>query len=907
MRSRNRRLPFSPLLEEAAKGTAGEALALMHTSLAGLSLEEVEKRRALYGSNEVARERPPAWWVQLAGAFYNPFIIILLVLAAVSLVTDVILPGRMGANWSKVVILGVMITVSGVLRFWQEFRSAMAAQKLKALVHTTAAVSRQGQEMEGAGAELENGEMGREIPMVELVPGDIVHLSAGDMVPADVRLLVSKDLFVSQSALTGEAMPVEKGEPHQVVALADAAGEIHPGERGRPENPSANLLEAGTLCFMGTSVVNGSASAVVVATGVHTFFGSLARTVLGSRPLTSFDIGVNKVSALLIRFMLVMVPVVMVINGVTKGDWKEALLFGLAVAVGLTPEMLPLVVTANLARGAVKMSTRKVVVKRLNSIQNFGAMDVLCTDKTGTLTEDRVALVQYLDADGRSSIDVLVHAFLNSYFQTGLKNLLDHAVIGKAAERAVEKIGRDYEKVDEIPFDFTRRRMSVVLRHRVDQQLLLICKGAVDEVLGGCVSIREGGLDLPLPEERRDALSAFRDTLNADGLRVLAVACKEIGDGRRAFAVADETGMVFLGFIAFLDPPKPSASKAIASLATHGVAVKVITGDNAVIAAKVCREVGLDPGEVVKGSEIDDLSDTELGELAARTLLFVRMSPSHKARIIRCLKLAGHSVGYMGDGINDSAALREADVGISVDTAVDIARESADIILLEKSLMVLEQGIIEGRSVFGNIIKYIKMTTSSNFGNVFSILVASAFLPFLPMLPLQLLIQNLLYDLSQLSLPWDRMDADFLEQPRKWEPRGLARFMFFVGPTSSIFDMVTFGVLWSVFGANTLAVQSLFQSGWFVEGLLSQTLIVHMIRTRKIPFIQSWAAPPVILLTLAIMTLGIAIPFTRFGASIGLQPLPVSYFPWLVGILFSYCVLVQWVKGWYIRLFGGWL
>jgi Mg2+-importing ATPase len=668
----------------------------------------------------------------------------------------------------------------------------------------------------------------------------------------------------------------------------------------------ASPLEMNDLSFMGTNVVSGTATAVVVATGPRTFFGSLAGRVIGRRATTSFDQGVNKVTYVLIKFMLIMVPVVMFITGVTKGDWQEAFLFGLAVAVGLTPEMLPMVVSANLAKGAIKLSKHKVVVKRLNSIQTFGAMDVLCTDKTGTLTEDRVVLVQHIDPSGKNNSDVLKYAYLNSRFQTGLKNLLDRAIIERAEEKSLEKFADRYFKLDEIPFDFVRRRMSVILC-RNDLRRILICKGAVEEVLEICTQIGDENSQKPFTEPARKHLKALRDQLNAEGMRVVAVAWRSVGVTERDFSTRHEKDLILAGFIAFLDPPKASAGDAIKALNEHGVRVKIITGDNPMVAAKVCREVGLDPGEIILGSEIEDLSDDELGLFAEDTKVLAKMNPLQKARVVRALRARGHTVGYLGDGINDAVAMRDADVAISVDTAVDVAKESADIILLEKSLMVLEAGVIQGRVVFGNIVKYIKMTTSSNFGNVFSVVVASAFIPFLPMAALQLMIQNLLYDLSQLSLPWDNMDREFVRRPQKWDALGLARFIVLIGPISSVFDITTFCLLWYVFGANSAAHKSLFQSGWFVEGLLSQTLIVHMIRTQKIPFIQSIAAAPVLLLTGAIMVVGIAIPFTHFGASIGLQPLPNAYFTWLTATLLSYCVVTQLVKLWYIRRFKKWL
>ena len=732
----------------------------------------------------------------------------------------------------------------------------------------------------------------QELPISALVPGDIVHLSAGDMVPADVRLLSAKDLFVSQAMLTGESLPLEKYP-------------LLPSPRSLARSP----LELETASFMGTNVVSGTATAVVVATGDTTYFGAMARDIVGARPLTSFDIGVNRVSWMLIRFLLVMTPLVFLINGITKGDWLESLLFAVSVAVGLTPEMLPMIVTANLAKGAVMMARRKSIVKRLNAIQNFGAMDILCTDKTGTLTQNRVILERHLDIHGNEDSQVLALAWLNSFHQTGLKNLLDVAVLEYADQ--LELVGKvqHYQKVDEIPFDFVRRRMSVIVRN--GGKNLLVCKGAIEEVLGLCAFADENAAApegvVPFTDEMRRNVREITRDLNEDGLRALAVAYKELPPEDRAYTVADEKELVLAGYVAFLDPPKETAREAIAALNEHGVAVKIITGDNEVVTRKICKEVGLAVDLAMAGKDVAALADAELAEAAERTTIFTKMSPLEKSRVIRALQSKGHTVGYLGDGINDAAALKDADVGISVDTAVDIAKESADIILLEKSLLVLEEAVIEGRKTFANIIKYIKMTASSNFGNVFSVLVASVFLPFLPMLPIQLLIQNLLYDISQVSIPWDDVDRDYLTQPRKWDAGGVARFMVFIGPISSIFDIVTFIVMWHVFGADSVEKQSLFQSGWFVVGLLTQTLIVHMIRTQHIPFIQSRAATPVILLTVSIMAIGIYLPFSPLGAHVGMVPLPMSYFPWLIGILLSYCLLTQLIKRFYIRRFGQWL
>jgi P-type Mg2+ transporter len=895
-----RRSTVSPLLWEVAQGDPAVALKTMEASLEGLTDAEVDRRRRTYGKNEVSHEKPPPWWLQFLKAFSSPFILVLLILAIVSYVTDVYLArDPQAVDWKKVIILAAMILVSGILRFWQEFRSIWAADRLKAMVRTTATVSRVRTNhlqtpMRGS---LSGRDGQQEVLIAELVPGDIIHLSAGDMVAADVRLIAAKDLFVSQSVLTGESMPVEK---HDVLRLGDK------DPRNTSFSRQANPLEMDDLSLMGTNVVSGTATAIVVATGDRTFFGSLAGRVIGRRATTSFDQGVNKVTFVLIKFMLIMVPVVMVITGITKGDWKEAFLFGLAVAVGLTPEMLPLVVAANLARGAIKLSKHRVIVKQMNSIQTFGAMDVLCTDKTGTLTEDRVVLVQHIDSSGKNNSDVLKYAYLNSLFQTGLKNLLDRAIIERAEEKSLKKVADCYIKLDEIPFDFLRRRMSVILC-RNDLRRILVCKGAVEEVFETCAQIGDENSKRPFTEPERKHLKALRDELNAEGMRVVAVAWKSVEVTERDFSTRDEKDLIFAGFVAFLDPPKASAGGAIKALNEHGVKVKIITGDNPIIAAKVCREVGLDPGEIILGHELEDMNDDELGCFAEETNVFAKMNPLQKARVVRVLRAKGHTVGYLGDGINDAIALRDADVGISVDTAVDIAKESADIILLEKSLMVLEDGVTQGRVVFGNIVKYIKMTTSSNFGNALSVIIASAFIPFLPMAALQLMVQNLLYDLSQISLPWDNVDKEFVQRPRKWDAPGIARFMILIGPISSIFDITTFCLLWFIFGANSAAHQLLFQSGWFIEGLLSQTLIVHMIRTQRIPFIQSIAAVPVLLLTGAIMVIGVAIPFTHFGASIGLQPLPKTFFPWLAATLLSYCIVTQFVKLWYLRRFKTWL
>ena len=882
---------------EEAQNSLDNILSKFQSSLSGLTQENAKSRLEQYGKNEVAREKVPSAFVQLLLAFKNPFIFVLLTLAIVSFVTDYWLPLQSGeeTDLTGIIIILTMVTLSGLLRFWQEFRSNRAAEALKSMIRTTATVLRR-----------PNKNMPAEhieVPLSDIVPGDIVLLSAGDMIPADIRLIESRDLFVSQAVLTGESIPVEKYDTLGAVSQKTTE-EINPADIDKD-----NVLDVNNICFMGTNVVSGTAKAIVVATGADTHFGSLAKSIVGSRAETSFDRGVNSVSWLLIRFMLVMVPIVLLINGFTKGDWGEAVLFALAVAVGLTPEMLPMIVSANLAKGAVGMAKRKVVVKRLNAIQNFGAMDILCTDKTGTLTQDKIILEHHLDINGQVDPAVLQLAWLNSYYQSGMKNLMDKAIIRFAEEKtSVKKVGVGlYRKIDELPFDFVRRRLSVVVQGNDDNHLM-ICKGAVEEMLSISDFVYENGEYLPLDENRKQALIELAHNYNKDGFRVLAVGVKEISaeQTKTQYNVQDEKALAIRGFLTFLDPPKESAYEAISALNEHGVAVKVLTGDNEIITIKVCREVGLEPGIPLLGTEIETMDDAELKVEIEQRTIFAKLTPLQKSRIIRLLQDNGHTVGFLGDGINDAPALRDADVGISVDTATDIAKESADIILLEKSLMVLEEGVICGRETFGNIMKYLNMTASSNFGNIFSVLVASAFLPFLPMLAIHLLIQNLLYDISQLSLPWDKMDEEFLQKPRKWDAPNIGRFMIWIGPTSSIFDITTYALMWFVFGANSVAAESLFHSGWFIEGLLSQTLVVHMLRTQKIPFIQSTAAFPVIVMTMLIMAVGIYIPFSPIGSLIGLQPLPWSYFPWLVATLLSYCVVAQIMKKIYIKRFGQW-
>ena len=872
-------------LKNAAKADKDGYLAMLNSKETGLSFTEVQNKQKQFGLNEIAHEKAPAWYIQFLQAFLNPFIGVLIVIAIISLITDVLIISPKDRDYKTITVVAIMVFLSSFLRFWQEFRSNKAAEQLKGMVKTTALILR-----EAVGK--------KEIDIKEIVPGDIVFLSAGDMIPADCRIIQSKDLFVSQSMLTGEALPVEKRE-----------FKIDKAETKSP-------LELENICFMGTNVVSGSAMAIAVTTGNQTYFGSISKSLTGKRAETSFDKGVNSVSWLLIRFMLIMVPLIFLINGFVKHDWLEALLFAIAVAVGLTPEMLPMIVTANLAKGALNMSKRKVIVKRLNAIQNIGAMDILCTDKTGTLTMDKIVLERHLNIFGDQDEEVLKWAYLNSYHQTGLKNLLDVAVLEHIEVHEHLKAEEYFLKVDEIPFDFQRRRMSVILKQRNGKHLL-ICKGAVEEMLDLCNYAFDPGEDkqlhiendkvISMDEKMRNRILETSKKLNAEGLRVLLVAIKEFDNRALTYSVADESDMVLTGFIGFLDPAKPSAKPSIEALHKLGVSLKVLTGDNEIVTKKICKDVGIPITNIMIGNEMEKITDEELTARIDDISIFAKLSPAQKSRVVKVLQAKGHTVGFMGDGINDAGALRDADVGISVDTATDIAKESADIILLEKDLMVLRKGVIYGRRTFGNIIKYIKMTASSNFGNMFSMLGASAFLPFLPMLPIQILVNNLLYDISQVSIPWDSMDAEYLEQPKKWNAVGIAKFMVYIGPISSIFDYATFAIMWFVFKANSPEHQNLFQSAWFVESLLSQTLIVHMIRTRKIPFIQSWATAPVVALTSVIMLIAIAIPFSPLAASFKMVALPVSFFPWILVILVSYCMLTQLVKTWFIKKFNEWL
>lgn len=892
-------------LRYAARHAGDVVLRSTSSSLAGLDAEGVARARAEYGSNKVTHEKRKSLGRRLVEAFVNPFTAILTVLVLVSACTDVLFPALSlfdgtpeDVDPTTVIIISIMVVLSGTLRFVQETRSGNAAEKLLAMITTTCTVVRQ-----------PGGE--QEVELDDAVVGDIVKLSAGDMVPADVRVLEAKDLFVAQSSLTGESEPIEK-TPEPVEEC---------------ENPT----DCGDLAFMGTNVISGSATAVVVATGDDSLFGSMTAGAAGEAVETSFSKGVNAVSWVLIRFMLVMVPLVFVINGLTKGDWLSAFLFGISIAVGLTPEMLPMIVTTCLAKGAVSMSKKKTIVKNLNSIQNLGAIDVLCTDKTGTLTQDKVVLEYHLDVHGNEDVRVLRHAYLNSYFQTGYKNLMDVAIIQKteeeeAANPQLVDLSSAYEKIDEIPFDFARRRLSTVVRDG-SGKVQMVTKGAVEEMLAVCSHAEYHGEVMPLTDDVKADILCTVDDLNEDGFRVIALAQKSDPAPVGVLSVADESDMVLMGYLAFLDPPKESTADAIAALRQHGVSVKILTGDNDKVARTVCRQVGLEVDRMLLGSDVDGMTDAQLAAAAEVVQVFAKLSPDQKARVVAALRAHGRTVGFMGDGINDAAAMKAADVGISVDTAVDVAKESADIILLEKDLMVLEEGIVEGRKTYANMIKYIKMTASSNFGNMFSVLAASALLPFLPMESVHLILLNLIYDLSCMAIPWDNVDKEFLEKPRKWDASSIESFMIWIGPTSSIFDFTTYLFMYFVFcpafvsggvlyndlvtvysGAQLLDLQTayvaLFQAGWFVESMWSQTLVIHMIRTPKLPFIQSRASAPVMLLTMIGIAVLTCIPFTGFGAAIGLAPLPGAYFVYLIPCILLYMALATSLKRAYVRHYG---
>jgi Mg2+-importing ATPase len=852
-KAKNHKISVSSAVLDAAGKDGDALLQSLHTTPEGLTQAEAEARARTAGPNEVAQERQRGWFIRLLIILRNPLVILLAALSSISFATG---DARAGT------VMACMVVLSATLRFVQEARANAAAAKLKAMIHVTANVSRDGKALE--------------MPLRDLVPGDIINLHAGDMIPGDVRVLTAKDLFVSQGTLTGESYPVEK---------------FHESDT----KPSNSPIDLKNICFMGTSVESGTATAVVVVTGVNTYLGTMAGSITEEAPPTSFDRGLSRFTWLMIQLMAVMVPLVFLINGFTKHDWKSAFFFAMAVAVGLTPEMLPMIVSVCLSKGAIAMSRKKVIVKRLNAIQNFGGMDVLCTDKTGTLTEDRVVLQRHCNVAGRETDEVLLDGYIISHFQTGLKNLLDTAILNSSdfhQQALIEK----YKKLDEIPFDFTRRMMSVMVGTPEGKSILLT-KGAPEEIFHQCSQFELDGKLSPMDPGLMRGLRDEYASLSSDGFRVLAVAVKEL-PGKQSCSKEDERDLVLKGYVAFLDPPKGTAAIAIQALHKHGVGVKILTGDNDLISRKVCRDVGLEPDPMLLGEAVEKMSDAELADAAEKTTLFARLTPAHKQRIVRLLRSKGHVVGFMGDGINDAPALHAADIGISVDTAVDIAKESADLILLEKDLMVLDGGVIEGRKVFANIIKYIRMGASSNFGNMFSVLGASAFLPFIPMAPIQILTNNMLYDFSQVPIPTDAVDEELVARPRPWDVGEIKRFILCIGPISSIFDYTTFFVMLYLFKCWDPSRAPLFQTGWFVESIMTQTLIIHIIRTNKIPFFQSRASWSLTLTTIAIMAFGAWLPYSPLASSLGLVHLPALYWPILLATLLAYSCLTQGIKVW---------
>ena len=869
-----------------------DSLAFYHTSLKGLDQEQVEENRDLYGENTITKGQEDSIFKKIYESIINPFTIILLVIAFISLVTNVWLakPGQEDPTTSIIIV--VLVLISGGIRFVQELRSDKATTNLSKMIVNTATVIRDGLE--------------QELPIDELVVGDLVKLSAGDMIPADVILFESRDFFVQQSGLTGESDAVEK------LALNKATNQN-----------VESLLEAESLAFMGTNVISGSATAMVLAVGDDTMMGAIEQTLNTYDEPTSFEREMNSISWLLIRLMLVMVPIVFFANGLTDGDWLEAGVFALSVGVGLTPEMLPMIITASLAKGSIIMAKEKVVIKKLNAIQDLGAIDILCTDKTGTLTQDEIVLEYPLDIHGDLDMAVLRRAYLNSHFQTGLKNLMDRAIISRTEKETKEHVilqnlDTSFQKIDELPFDFERRRMSVIVKD--DSNVVsMVTKGALEEMLNISTYVEYRGEMIPLTEDIRQEVLAEVGQLNRQGLRVLGVAYKSGLREDYAYAVADESDMILTGYLAFLDPPKPSAAPAIQALLEHGVRTKILTGDNEKVTQAICEKVGLDVEHILLGADIDQMTDQELAGVVEKVTVFAKLSPDQKARIILQLKRNGHGVGYMGDGINDAPSMKVADVGISVDTAVDIAKETADVILLDKDLMVLETGIVEGRKVYANMTKYIKMTVSSNFGNIFSLLVASIFLPFLPMAPVHLIVLNLVYDLSCVALPFDNVDQDFLKQPHTWEAKSITRFMVWMGPISSIFDILTFIFLYFIIvplvtgyhyvhgSESALQFIILFQTGWFIESMWSQTMVIHMLRTAKVPFVQSRPAWLVILTTLVAAIFVTSLPYGPLVNILRLAPLGLPYFLFLTCIIFLYMFSVTVIKKFYIRKYKEWL
>ena len=808
-------------------------------NLNGLNKNSARRRQFIYGLNQIVGEKHHHWFFVLIKNLRDPLSLLLLVLASISYFTG---------DARGVFMILIMVGLSVLLRSFQEVKANNASEKLKALVHTTAQVKRNG--------------IIKNLPLERLVPGDIIYLNAGDMIPADLRIIESKDLFINQATLTGEALAVEKHADFN------------------KNSKQENALDLQNLCFLGTNVESGTAQAVVIATGKNTYLGNLAQSLTGEEPPSNFDIGIKKFTVLIIKFILIMVPITFLLNGLSKGSWFEALLFALAVAVGLAPEMLPMITTVNLSKGSIKMAKEKVIVKHLSAIQNFGAMDILCTDKTGTLTEGRVVLEKYLNLEGKEDNTVLEYAYLNSYFETGLSNLMDTAVLKHKEIEDKLNLKKNYSKIDELPFDFSRRKMSVIISDKSNKEIM-ICKGAVEETLMACTKAKINGKIVNITEYKNQILEK---SMNEQGLRVVAVAYKKIEKKKKRYSIKDENDLILLGFLAFLDPPKESAKEAISQLEQYGIKIKILTGDNEIVTKKICEQVGINTSKIILGDEIENWSEQKLKNKIEETAIFAKLKPHHKERIVICLRNLGHAVGFLGDGINDAPALRAADVGISVDLATDIAKESSDIILLEKSLLVLKKGVIEGRKIFGNM---------------FSVVGGSMFLPFLPMTPIQILTNNLFYDISQTTIPTDKIDSEYLLKPRRWEIEHIKKFILYLGPISSIFDFATYFAMLYIF--NCWGNPALFQTGWFVESLATQTLIIYVIRTNKIPFLQSWPSWPLLLTTLGVVGIGAYLPFSPLAGYLGFTKLPILYWFVLLGFLFTYFLLTQFIKMWFIK------
>ena len=834
----------------------------------GLTENEVDQNLKKYGKNEVKQAKPKKWYHYFSQSFFSPFNSILLGIVLILFYTDVFLPEN--PSFANIIVIIVLVVVSTLLEFTEEYKSNKAAQKLKELVETTTTVIRDGKKID--------------IPLKMVTVGDIVYLSAGSMIPADLRIIEAKDLYVGQSSLTGESDSVKK------VVNTENEEEIE------------SILDLDNICFMGTNVISGSAKGVVIKVGDSTYFGKIAKSVSPNKPKTSFQKGIENISRLLIRFMVLIIPIIFLFNA-WKHDLLTAFTFAVAISITITPLLLPVILSSCLSKGAVRMSKKKTIVKKLDSIQNFGAMNILCTDKTGTLTEDKIVLEKYLDATGKTSDKILKYAYLNANFQTGLKGNIDEAVIKRAIENGLEVLNDQYVKVDEIPFDFTRRRLSVVVSDQ-EKKRFVITKGAIEEILSICTSVEMEGQIVNMTDTIRKNVLSISKKMNKDGLRVVGICEKFADENMESFSVDDEKGMTFLGFIGFLDPPKESARESVSKLNKAGVRVIVLTGDNVDVTRCVCDKVGINTQRIVEGSEIDKLPDMGVARLLRKNNIFAKLSPIQKARIVRILRDTGNVVGYMGDGINDSPSLSNSDVGVSVDTAVDIAKESADIILLEKDLKVLLDGVDEGRRTFANLLKYIKLATSFNFGEVLSVIVASVALPFLPETPIQLLVEGLLYDFGQMTLPFDNVDKESLRRPKKFDIKSLKNFMLFMGPISSAFDLLVFVSLWFVLGVREAAV---FQTIWFSYSIVSNLAGMHMIRTAKVPFFQSNAHKAVYASSILLSIIGLILPFTFVGRMIGLVPIAYEYIALILTVTVLYCMIAIIAKRIYIRKYNEWI